>query len=76
MIKKNGHGLIGTHIATGMGVEINLTKQEMLLACAKVEINESWEKAMDMVKARLGIEVIGQIEIEQIVINGVAKTFH
>jgi hypothetical protein len=31
---------------------------------------------MDMVKARLGIEVIGQIEIEQIVINGVAKTFH
>ena len=48
----------------------------MLLACAKVEINESWEKAMDMVKARLGIEVIGQIEIEQIVINGVAKTFH
>jgi len=73
---KNGNGLIGTHIATGMEVEINLTKQEMLLACAKVNINESWEKAMEMVYKRTGLEVIGQIDVEKIVINGVAKAFH
>ena len=39
-------------------------------------INESWALMCDSVYQRLGIEIIGKLNINYIVINGVEKVFH
>ena len=72
------NGLIGTHLATGYPVTIHLNYKEMQLAMDKnaETINESWDLLNDAVLERTGTVVIGQIELDYIVVNGVKKTFH
>ena len=72
------NGLIGTHIATNQLIEIELTHPEMALANTKysIDVNRDWSAMCEMVKEREGIDIIGQIDIQSIVINGVVKTFH
>ena len=72
------NGLIGTHIATDTPVTIHLNYKEMQLAMDKdaETINKSWDLLNDAVLERTGTEIIGQIELDYIVINGVEKTFH
>lgn len=71
------NSLKGTHIATGQPVEIELGKREVLLIAATGgDINGNWEKAMDLISMRTGIEIIGQVDLETIIINGVEKPFH
>ena len=71
------NGLIGTHIATGYPVEVDLSKKElMLIEAATGDINDNWTKAMHLLYVRTGVEIINQVDIEKIVLNGVVKTFH
>ena len=46
------NGLIGTHIATGIPVELILNAKEMQLAMVKENINECWELMNDAVFKR------------------------
>jgi hypothetical protein len=71
------NSLKGTHIATGQPVEVELGKREVLLIEAiGGDINGNWEKAMDLISVRTGIEIIGQVDLETITINGIEKPFH
>lgn len=71
------NSLKGTHIATGQPVEVELGKREVLLIEAiGGDINGNWEKAMDLISVRTGIEIIGQVDLETITINGVERPFH
>ena len=71
------YSLKGTHIATGQPVEVELGKREVLLITAiGGDINGNWEKAMDLISVREGIEIIGQVDLETITIDGVEKPFH
>jgi hypothetical protein len=71
------NSLKGTHIATGQPVEVELGKREVLLIEAiGGDINGNWEKAMDLISVRTGIEIIGQVDLETITIDGVEKPFH
>lgn len=71
------YSLKGTHIATGQPVELELGKREVLLITAiGGDINGNWEKAMDLISVRTGIEIIGQVDLETITINGIEKPFH
>lgn len=74
--KEMKNGLIGTHIATGIPVELNLNAKEMQLAMTKENINECWELMNNAVFKRTGVKVIGEVEIEHIVVDGVKKVFH
>jgi len=42
----------------------------------KVNVNECWEMMNASVLSRGGENIIGQIEIESLVIGGVSKKFH
>ena len=56
---------------------IPLNSKEMQLAMDNSEyINESWALMCDSVYQRLGIEIIGKLNINYIVVNGLAKVFH
>ena len=66
--------LIGEHIATNTPVEIPLSAREMQLFHAGG--NHDWNVMCESVKARTGIEIIGQIQIDSIVINGNKRKFH
>ena len=71
------NGLKGTHIATGYPVEVDLSKKELLLIeCPTGNINDNWTNAMQLLYVRTGIEIIGQVDIERIIINGVDRRFH
>ena len=74
------NGLICSHIAEefkGDELLIPLNSKEMQLAMDNGEyINESWALMCDSVYQRLGIEIIGKLNINYIVINGVEKVFH
>ena len=70
------NGLKGVHIASGIPVEIELNGKEMQLAMAKVNENQCWDDMCSSVLSRGGEDIIGQIEIDFIVINGVDKVFH
>ena len=72
------NGIIGTHLATGIPVELTLNYKEMQLAMDKnaETINKSWDLLNDAVLERTGTEIIGEIEIDYIVVDGVKKTFH
>ena len=71
------YSLKGTHIATGQPVEVELGKREVLLITAiGGDINGNWEKAMDLITMRTGIEIIGQVDLETITIDEVEKPFH
>lgn len=68
------NGLIGTHIATNIPVEIELNASEMQLFHAGG--NHDWFRMCESVKARTGIEIIGQVQIDFQVINGNKRVFH
>ena len=71
------NGLIGTHIATGYPVEVDLSKKELMLIDSPTgNINDNWEKAMHLLYKRTGVEIINQVDIEKIILNGVVKRFH
>jgi len=70
------NGLIGTHLATDTPVTIHLNYKEMQLAMATNNIDTAWEMMNDAVLERTGMEIIGQIEIDYIVVEGTKKVFH
>ena len=71
------NGLKGVHIASGHPVEIPLNSKEMQLAMDNGPLqNDSWEMLNASVISRGEINIIGDIDIESIVIGGVAKVFH
>jgi len=68
------NGLKGTHIATGYPVEIPLNGKQMQLATySGPGMNDLWD---DMCASVDSYDIIDQIEIDYIVINGVEKVFH
>lgn len=71
------NGLIGSHIATGYPVEVDLSKKELsLIEAPHGNINDNWEHAMHLLYKRTGVEILDQVDIEYIIINGVVKKFH
>ena len=71
------NGLKGVHIASGIPVEIPLNSKEMQLAMDNGPLqNDSWEMLNASVVSRGEMNIIGDIDIESIVIGGVAKIFH
>ena len=71
------NGLKGVHIASNIAVEIPLNSKEMQLAMDNGPLqNESWELLNASVVSRGEMNIIGDIDIESIVIGGVAKIFH
>lgn len=71
------NGIIGTHLATGQEVELPLNGKEMQLALDKsAELNESWTLLNRMVRARGEISIIGEVEVDFLVVNGVKRSFH
>ncbi len=83
MEEKMINGLRGTHIATGIPVVIPMNYKELQLALGSIgteevqgNVNASWELMCDAVLERTGTEIIGQIEIDYIVVDGVKRTTH
>mgnify|MGYP001180019294 CR=1 FL=1 len=83
MEEKMINGLRGTHIATGIPVVIPMNYKELQLALGSIgteevqgNVNASWELMCDAVLQRTGTEIIGQIEIDYIVVDGVKRTTH
>jgi len=71
------NGLKGVHIASGIPVEIPLNSKEMQLAMDKGPMqNESWEMMNASVVSRGEMNIIGDIDIDFMVIGGVSKVFH
>ena len=71
------NGLKGVHIASNIPVEITLNSKEMQLAMDNGPLqNDSWEMLNASVISRGEMNIIGDIDIESIVIGGVAKVFH
>ncbi len=71
------NGLKGVHIASGIPVEIPLNSKEMQLAMDKGPLqNDSWEMLNASVVSRGEMNIIGDIDIESLVIGGGAKGFH
>jgi len=69
--------LIGSHIATGYPITIQLTKQEMDLATITMgDVNRAWDCMCMLVRRRTGQSIIGHIDIEYIVVNGNKRKFH
>ena len=68
---------MGVHIATGIEVEIPLNSKEMQLALDEgLQMNDSWELMNASVVSRGEMNIIGDIDVSDIVIGGVAKVFH
>lgn len=83
MTEKMINGLRGTHLATGVPVVIPMNYKELQLALGSIgteevqgNVNASWELMCDAVLQRTGTEIIGQIEIDYIVVDGVKRTTH
>mgnify|MGYP006248510737 FL=1 len=77
MASKLVNGLKGVHIASNIPVEIPLNSKEMQLALDEgVQMNDSWELMNASVVSRGEMNIIGDIDVEEIVIGGVAKVFH
>ena len=77
MASKLVNGLKGVHIASNIPVEIPLNSKEMQLALDEgLQMNDSWELMNASVVSRGEMDIIGDIDVEEIVIGGVAKVFH
>ena len=77
MASKLVNGLKGVHIASNIPVEIPLNSKEMQLALDEgLQMNDSWELMNASVVSRGEMNIIGDIDVEEIVIGGVAKAFH
>ena len=70
------NGIKCTHIATSYPVEIPLTHIEMQLATDKKDPDTSWNLMCKVVMKRTGIEIIDQMELDNIVINGKEFPLH
>ena len=72
------NGLIGTHIATDIPVDIPLNTKQMQLAmdANPMTMNKSWDMVCDICVANGFIDPRGNIDIDFIVVNGVKKRFH
>lgn len=70
------NGLKGVHLATGQEVEIPLNSKEMQLAMVKENEDVCWEYMCTSVLSRTGIQIIGQIQLDYIYVNGVPREFH
>ena len=71
------NGIIGTHLATNQPIEIELNEQEMELGLYKgVTGEEKWDTMCELVLERTGIEIIGQIAIDYMVVDGNKHVFH
>jgi hypothetical protein len=77
MEKEMNNGIIGTHLATNQPIEIELNEQEMELGLYKgVTGEEKWDTMCELVLERTGIEIIGQIAIDYMVVDGNKHVFH
>ena len=77
MEKEMNNGIIGTHLATNQPIEIELNAQEMELGLYKgVTGEEKWDTMCELVLERTGIEIIGQIAIDYMVVDGNKHVFH
>jgi len=73
------NGLLGTHIATGIPMEIPLNYKEMQLALSSKLIGkgyEQWDMMAEALFERTGITIIGQMEIDYMVVEGTKRVFH
>mgnify|MGYP006075396659 CR=1 FL=1 len=70
------NGIIGTHLATNQPVEIELTPQEMSLATSTLNKYMDWDTMCELVLERTGITLIGQVEIDFLIVNGNKRVFH
>ena len=68
------NGLIGTHLATGQTVEIELDLVE--LALAKSTQDADWNLLNDSIKFKNGFGIIGEVELNFIIENGNRRAFH
>ena len=68
------NGLIGTHLATGQTVEIELDLVE--LALAKSTQDSDWNLLNDSIRFKNGFGIIGEIELDFIIENGNRRVFH
>jgi len=68
------NGLIGTHLATGQTVEIELDLVE--LALAKSTQYEDWYLLNDSIRFKNGFGIIGEVELDFIIENGTRRVFH
>jgi len=68
------NGLIGTHLATGQTVEIELDLVE--LALAKSTQDSDWNQLNDSIKFKNGFGIIGEVELDFIIENGNRRVFH
>jgi len=73
------NGLIGSHIATGQSMEIALNFKEMQLALGSKLIGkgyEQWDMMAALLLERTGITIIGQMEIDYMMVEGIQRVFH
>jgi hypothetical protein len=70
------NGIKCTHLATSYPVEIPLNYKEMQLAIDKTDPDGSWNTMCDLVMERTGTEIIGQMELDNIVINSQEFPLH
>jgi len=68
------NGLIGTHLATGHTVEIELDLVE--LALAKSTQDQDWNQLNDSIKFKNGFGIIGEVQLDFIIENGTRRVFH
>ena len=68
------NALIGTHLATGQTVEIELDLVE--LALAKSTQDEDWNLLNDSIRFKNGFGIIGEVELDFIIENGARRIFH
>ena len=76
MASKLVNGLKGVHIASNIPVEIPLNSKEMQLALDEgLQMNDSWELMNASVVSRGEMNIIGDIDVEEIVIGGVVVSY-
>ena len=68
------NGLIGTHLATGQTVEIELDLVE--LALAKSTQDSDWNQLNDSIRFKNGFGIIGEVQLDFIIENGNKRVFH
>ncbi len=68
------NGLIGTHLATGQSVEIELDLVE--LALAKSTQESDWSLLNDSIRYKNGFDLIGEVQLDFIIENGTRRVFH
>ena len=68
------NGLIGTHLATGQTVEIELDLVE--LALAKSTQDQDWNLLNDSIRFKNGFGIIGEVQLDFIIENGARRIFH